>query len=284
MKASSIMFRAGVAVEVLVLILVPLLSFCDAIPVSARRRNRELSLYIVFVQVPPGHTQGAPRAPSAHRSPSGSPPPYHHNDEIFETPDPAADSPLPRYEDGPGSMLVTAFPFEETPPTYRLVPNNNSHTNSPLPSLLIYHYIDYPDYPAGSDFQSYHLIHPDHENYPEETEKVLQLQQVREEVNEMLFIYTRQDDIKDIATEQFRAQCHGHVTGNRIIYAHRWYPSYSLEPGAEVHAKIKTKVFDEMNGRALRTEEWLVTVKQNPEGGVQGAKVKDVEGAVYPTL
>ncbi|KAJ3717490.1 hypothetical protein C8R42DRAFT_724394 [Lentinula raphanica] len=268
MKASLIMFRAGVAVQVLVLILVPLLLFCDAIP------------------IPPGQTQGAPRAPSAHRSPSGSPPPYHHNDEIFETPDPAADSPLPRYEDGPGSMLVTAFPyaFEETPPTYRLVPKNNSHTDSPLPSLLIYHYIDYPDYPAGSDFESYHLIHPDHENYPEETEKVLQLQEVREEVNEMLFIYTRQNDIKEIATEQFRAQCHGHVTGNRIIYAHRWYPSYSLEPGVEVHAKIKTKVFDEMNGRALRTEEWLVTVKQNPEGGMQGAKVKDVEGAVYPTL
>ncbi|KAJ3767018.1 hypothetical protein FB446DRAFT_793584 [Lentinula raphanica] len=244
------MFRAGVAVQVLVLILVPLLSFCDAIP------------------IPPGHTQGVPRAPSAHRSPSGSPPPYHHNDEIFETPDPAADSPLPRYEDGPGSSAQCL----------------SQHSHSPLPSLLIYHYIDYPDYPAGSDFESYHLIHPDHDNYPEETEKVLQLQEVREEVNEMLFIYTRQDDIKEIATEQFRAQCHGHVTGNRIIYAHRWYPSYSLEPGVEVHAKIKTKVFDEMNGRALRTEEWLVTVKQNPEGGVQGAKVKDVEGAVYPTL
>ncbi|KAJ3765890.1 hypothetical protein FB446DRAFT_776329 [Lentinula raphanica] len=235
------MYRARVVIQVLVLILVPLLPFCYALP-----------------------GLGASQAPSIPESASKPPTP--------------TDSPPP-YDLPP--------PYDE--PSHDSLPGYSRQGNSSVPSVIIYHYIKFPDYPAGSDFVSFERDRG-LKNSPKEQRKLEQLDQVRKEVRKRLATYIQGADDKESTTEEFRAQF-GYVSKYRVHFNkdQEWYPSYDLKPGDEAHVKMVSLVFDETHGRRLREEKWLVTLQRmsgskKQEGQVLGAQVKDVEGATYPKV
>ncbi|KAJ3717476.1 hypothetical protein C8R42DRAFT_180672 [Lentinula raphanica] len=261
MKAVSTMYRARVVVQVLILILVPLLPFCYALPTPFTRTQG----------------LGASQAPSIPQSASKPPTPTD--------PPPPYDMPLPPYtqssEPSKSESLFRKFgPANPPPPTY------SSQGNSSSPSLIIYHYIEFPEYPAGSDFGSFNTKR-DVVMSPKERRKLEQLIEVQKEVMNRFATYIKDADDKEVFTEKFRTQF-GHVSRYRVLYTPHWYPSYHMEPGDEAHAKMESVVYDETHGRTLREEKWLVTVQRLSlktwDGQVLGAKVEDVKGATYPKV
>ncbi|KAJ3765853.1 hypothetical protein FB446DRAFT_709121 [Lentinula raphanica] len=267
MNAASSKFRAGVVVQVLVLILVPLFPFCYAIP------------------IPPGQAPGGPRAPSVPQSTS------------FES----LVTPPDSYNSGLATPSSVRSPNDndlatQTHPT-------GSSSSIWTPTRYIHHYIDFPDYPDDSDFLSLENVDPNPTNRsPTNAEKkVRQLIEVRKEVLNTLVTYIDKVDLEEVSNPRFTERF-GHKFRSRIDSA----------PGDEVHANLTTKVYDEIHGQilgVLSEEKWLVTVRKTTEckdcrgrvmracqhcgapaecvtcgGPVQGAKVRDVPGATYPTL
>ncbi|KAJ3767766.1 hypothetical protein FB446DRAFT_775376 [Lentinula raphanica] len=150
------MYRARVVVQVLILILVPLLPFCYALP-----------------------GLGASQAPSIPQSASKPPTPTD--------PPPPYNMPLPPYtqssEPSKSESLFRKFgPANPPPPTY------SSQGNSSSPSLIIYHYVEFPEYPAGSDFGTFDTKH-DVGMSPKERRKLEQLTEVQKEVMNSLGMY-----------------------------------------------------------------------------------------------
>ncbi|KAJ3758133.1 hypothetical protein EV360DRAFT_83334 [Lentinula raphanica] len=181
MNAASSKFRAGVVVQVLVLILVPLFPFCYAIP------------------IPSGQAPGGPRAPSVPQSTS------------FES----LVTPPDSYNSGLATPSSVRSPNDNDLATQTHPTGSSSSIRTP--TRYIHHYIDFPDYPDDSDFLSLENVDPNPTNRsPTNAEKkVRQLIEVRKEVLNTLVTYIDKVDLEEVSNPQFTERF-GHKFMSRI--------------------------------------------------------------------